>query len=70
MLDPRGYFLKGTMETYKCAACHKEYEFCDPADWSDDDAKKEYAENFSADTSHDTAVVCDDCYKQIRRTLV
>ncbi len=45
---------------FTCAHCHKTY----PKAWSDEEALKEYGENFN-NAETELAVVCDDCYKRI-----
>lgn len=50
-----------TVKTYECANCHQEYE----TGWTDEEASMEFAERFEGGDIHDTAIVCDDCYKEI-----
>ena len=49
---------------YKCAMCNNVYN----KGWTDEDAEKEFKENFG-DSTGETDVVCDDCYKKIMPTI-
>ncbi len=48
---------------FKCDMCKKIY----PKEWSDEEAEKEAKYNFGEEIFQfaDTAIVCDDCYKQV-----
>lgn len=46
----------------KCENCGKKFE--PPSTWTEEDARKEQAENGWGNVSNeDMAVVCDECYK-------
>jgi len=47
---------------FKCAACGQVFE----REWSDEEAQKEYKENFGDfNDGLGTEIVCDDCYKKM-----
>jgi DNA-directed RNA polymerase subunit RPC12/RpoP len=55
-----------TQYTYVCAACGDTKTM----GWSDEEAKKEYLDNFGEEPTQETAdIVCDDCYNRIMSVL-
>lgn len=45
---------------YQCALCK---DYCESEDdWTEEDAKNEFHENFPDDTLEGTDVVCNECY--------
>jgi hypothetical protein len=47
---------------FTCCVCGNTYE----KSWSDEEAKEEFSEVFKSEFNEEnTAVVCDDCYKQM-----
>ena len=47
--------------TSQCGACNGVFD----KGWSDDDAVREWRENFPGLEPEDQAVVCDDCYRKM-----
>ena len=52
-------------EEYICFMCLKKYEY--EANWSDDEAIKEYEDKFPEATKADMTLVCDDCYQEFMK---
>lgn len=52
-----------TNSTYQCEACKKTFEF--ESDWTEEEAVAEYESAFAGDDD-DKAVVCDDCYQEMK----
>lgn len=50
---------------FKCACCGGEFE----KGWSDEEALAEAKTQFTQVELSDKAVVCDDCYKNLMRTV-
>lgn len=48
---------------YICALCELPFT----TTWSDDEAQKEFAQNFPEQAADDQEIVCEDCYKLILR---
>ena len=47
--------------TFKCTMCHETY----PKGWSDEEAMKEYEENYGKHMGEEMDVVCDACHAAI-----
>ena len=59
---------RGGEVIYKCEACGKEFEGA----WTDEEADAEAKKNFgvsAASRRGDMAVVCDECYCKLMRSL-
>lgn len=55
-------------ETYACQICEKDF----PKTWTDDEAEKEFMENFGRKPTEKerTEVMCDDCYEKVVQVMV
>jgi len=49
------------MDTYVCEFCGVRWE----KTMSEEDALREYKENFGNNAPEDKAICCDDCYRQL-----
>lgn len=50
-------------ETYVCEMCGEVYE----SDWTQEEAEKEFEDNFPYHLDEPKSVVCDDCYEILVR---
>lgn len=44
-----------------CEECNQEFE----SDWPDEEARKEFSENFPGQDFSEAAVVCDECFGRL-----
>lgn len=49
---------------YTCEICNNTYKYV--TDWTDEEAKKEYKENFPEESKakEEKGIVCDSCYNE------
>lgn len=52
--------IKQPTDSYTCANCHSTYKKA----WSDEEADKEFEQNFPG-SNDEKAIVCDDCYQMM-----
>jgi hypothetical protein len=50
------------LNEYQCVICKGIFEKC----WSDEEAMKEYNENFPNESKEKIKVVCDDCWQIVK----
>jgi len=55
------------MERYRCDMCGD--QCCSPSDWTESDARAEFEQTFGHPTPEDAAVLCDDCYRELKAKL-
>jgi hypothetical protein len=52
-------------DTYTCAKCGGVFG----KGWTDEEAMAEHNENFPGESLSDCAVICDDCYNKLMKSL-
>jgi NAD-dependent SIR2 family protein deacetylase len=58
--------MSGMMEQYRCERCKEEFY----SNWTDAEAREEFALTFGRETKPEDAVICDDCYKELKAKLL
>lgn len=50
-------------DTYTCVMCRETFG----KGWSDEESEAEFATNFPNDADSERNIVCDDCFKKLRK---
>ncbi len=54
---------------YTCENCNETYDYVNTTEWNDEKAKQEFLNKFPNCPNKYSAIVCDDCYQEIMKTI-